>query len=356
MRSNKVFPYLMNVKRGKANGPVSLQVGLTHECINKCIMCQHWARPNANPKAVKYADTVALLTNVIKPFVHMDGETICFSGGEPFNHPDLLKINEWCQPELGIGYITSGAGLSVNGADDKVYQSLAKCEWIRISLDAVDKGIYEQSRGPGFDDVMTNIPRYVKAGCKLGFGITLHKRNAWHVPEAIEWIKKNIPVQQIESIRLWFVRGEKELELDDDSKLSVKNIIGAALGRLHETVDTNFDAFEKQAQGFPEVHPDSLKSTRCVVPLLHLYIDASLRAFACCVHAGDAEIKPAGPVLWDMTKKRLDEVWEEILENEDKKHDYGQHKSCEGCTLRLFTINENMRFIEDYKLHRRNFI
>lgn len=356
MRSNKVFPYVLNAVKGIATGFISLQVGLTHECLNRCVMCQHWARPKAG--SLRYAETGKLIDHVIAPFVNMGGETICFSGGEPFNHPSLLRILKTCNElNLGIGFITSGAGTSVTGPlSDELLSELKKTKWLRISLDAVDPTIYKESRGPGYEQVMSNLSAYIGYGIKLGFGITAHKRNGKHIPEIIKWIKREVPQEQIESIRLWFVRGEPELELDADTMLAVKNEVKEALGDLKQLVDTNIDAFEAQAQGFPELPPDA-GQLRCVVPLVHCYVDASLRAFACCIHAGDAELKPAGPAIGDMTLFTLRDLWDKVMNDEHhRRKDYGKHPSCAGCTLRLYTINKTMKEIEDGMLHRGNFL
>lgn len=352
MRSNKLFPYLLNFKKGLAKGFVSLQVGLTHECLNKCVMCQHWARPNSNPTGVRFVNVEKLIENVIKPFKDMRGETICFSGGEPFNHPELGRIIKACLPEIGIGFITSGAGTALT---DEIIKDLAQAEWIRISLDAVEPEVYKKSRGPGYEQVLENIHKYVMAGCKLGFGITVHKFNYEHIRNTLGWISSNVPKSQIESIRLWFVRGEKDLEIDSEDKANVYHVYRDHMF-THDLVERgNVDAVMRQACGLPEL-PEDASQLRCVVPLVHTYIDASLRVFACCIHAGDAEIKPAGPMIGDMEFSNLHLLWDKVLKDEDSKRNYGDHPSCAGCITRLYTVNKTYQQIENAGLDKKNFI
>ena len=140
MRSDKLFPYILAAKKQWLSTPISLQVGTTHTCVNRCVMCQHWARDQKGP--VKTLDFERFRDNVLHPFAALGGESICYSGGESMEHPQMMEILD-ATHNLGIksGVITSGAGRAYFGD----IAAMNGCHWVRVSLDAVDAETYAVS-------------------------------------------------------------------------------------------------------------------------------------------------------------------------------------------------------------------
>lgn len=336
-REDKLFPLVHAAKKGITRGPISLQVGTTHICVNRCVMCQHWTRPQVKRAATVYLNKDLFYKNVLDPFHDMSGDTICYSGGEAMEHPDMIEVvRQTLKRHVGVGLITSGAGKAFEG-DISV---LKDCEWIRVSLDAVELAPYMESRGPGFHEVMDNLQRLIRLQAPLGFGITVHKKNVGHVQKVIDWIHRNVPMEIIRGgIRLWLVRGESSLEPSVEDRLKLLSDL-RDIPIWKDVPDHNMPDFAKMCHGESEL-PKGILAVRCGVPLVHLYIDASLRGFPCCIYAGDAEAKPVVDPEWDLSKQTLHEVWSDIVFKEASKFDHGTNKkACQGCTLRLATINQ----------------
>jgi len=339
-RLNKVVPYLVAASKGWAEGPISYQVGLTHACVNHCVMCQHWQRPKGDAKGASLAPTAAM-RSVLREMRTMGAESVCFSGGEPMLHPDVWSFIGEALP-MQVGIITGGVGVAFKNPD---LDLLRKCAWVRVSLDAVDGETYYASRGPGFIDAIANTTLMAESQVPLGFGITVHKLNADKLEDVLRFIlylKQNGAL--LESVRLWLVRGEAELSITDAQADRLSQRVLPMLWSLEiKHVPTNAVELTQRlsvSKTKPEL-PENAADLRCVVPLVHLYIDAQLRVFPCCIHAGDAEIEPPAPPIADLKMVTLQQVWDMIrIAEKRRERDYGKHPACAGCTLRLYTINK----------------
>ena len=84
---------------------------IIEKCLNNCMFCSSNSNYNKN-NIIKYED----FKRVIDYFMNTGGiEELSLSGGEPFLHPDLIKMVTYAK-SLGIRTIIFTSGVALNNS------------------------------------------------------------------------------------------------------------------------------------------------------------------------------------------------------------------------------------------------
>ena len=151
--SNKIFHHPDRIKTYLNGGlvrPISVKLRLTDNCNLKCYYCSY--KDNLNSGSMTEED----LGPIFDKLKELGVKSIVFTGGEPTCHDkfdDIVQLLKF-DYNFDLALITNGV-LPI--------KTLPYFEWVRFSLDTVDKYTYIRSkREDKLKDVMFNIQRAVE--------------------------------------------------------------------------------------------------------------------------------------------------------------------------------------------------
>lgn len=263
-RVAKIARYWPAVAGGKALVPISMQVALTDSCFNRCIGCGH---PSRVQKYIKVNDWLSFLDNLPRPL-----ESVCYSGGDPMAYPDFNKVMAW--------HIVNNVafGCTITGYVPPFIDltRLAKAEWIRVSLDAIDPFVYSLVRGKTpLHKVLASIDDMLAAGVHVALGITLHPDNEGQLPKILAWAE-------------------------------TKGIID---------IDSRY-AYPQSNPRWPDVDLETRgiqPFQHCKASLYQLYIDSDGSVFPCSVTAGDTRAAAEGYALGNILSEQWSDIWQRVV-------------------------------------------
>lgn len=168
----KMLFHLDKLKEYKETGdttPILMEVNLSNSCPLNCIWCI-----SAYSHREEFIDTKHLL-KFLKEYKEAGGKAVNFSGGgEPTTHPDFIKIiKETKKIGLNQGLMTCGVYPSeYNLAIEEC------CDWVRYSVDTVDKARYEKLKGvDALNMVKRNLVMINKDKINVGINANLPQEN-----------------------------------------------------------------------------------------------------------------------------------------------------------------------------------
>jgi len=150
--------------------PIFCEVNLT----NVCNLCCQWCISENFKTNRDTLETVPLL-RFAEQFRGMGGRAVTFSGGgEPTLHPDFaVCVEHFHAVGLELGLMTNGT------YDESLNDPIAaNCQWLRISLDTLDRTHYKTWKGADrIDRVLANISALaaLKSPIKVGINCNVHK-------------------------------------------------------------------------------------------------------------------------------------------------------------------------------------
>lgn len=175
-----------------------IELAMDNACNLECIMCngRHSSSIRKNVEKLQLQESVfsEKIVNEIKEFIPTL-EQFVFAGGEPFLiqtyyriWEDIIRINPSCE----ISVVTNGTVLT-----DKIKDVLSRGKFrINLSLDAVDKEVYEMIRvKANFEAVLENVEffgNYMrKQNGHLHIPVCPLKVNRYNIPDVVKFCNKN---------------------------------------------------------------------------------------------------------------------------------------------------------------------
>lgn len=148
--------------KGKKNYPKILEIDPTSNCMYQCNCCINSNLINRNGLIDR-----KVLCNVISEFSEMGGEGIIFiGGGEPLMYPDFGKLLEYTySKKIKIGITTNGFLI------DRYLDEIASlASWVRVSMDAATKEIYDNVRPCNFPKAYERVIENIRTLSKVKVG------------------------------------------------------------------------------------------------------------------------------------------------------------------------------------------
>lgn len=327
----------MELERTRLSGDKrikSVQMQLTTECNQRCVFCRKYTwEPKTMP--------LDILEEKIKKYKHA---TFQFSGGEPTMYSFLWKLNILLK-RYSIPYKVY-TNLSMYIPEDTIgieqVRFLLNAEEISISLDALDKKVYDSVRRPvlsgmvyAFDNVFRNIHWLVEEGKKeaLKLCMVINKMTIGQVPKMVEFCN-------LHEIRGRFYPLHTNMETaisEDDLRWLEKELYNTGwLGIQDSDEWTNVkDLFEP---GYFSIRRDFID---CKVRNRHRVIDEEGREYVCCYAINDNGEDIDG--FNALNKYILDQITAGEKLREDTEED-----CCHNCS-RYRRANEDQEYLEEVR-------
>lgn len=211
--------------------PLDLTIEVTRKCPLNCLIC-------SSEGGLPYENelTTSQLREIIEDAKELGTRNVCFSGGEPFEHPDIVQLCEYSKLKgLDVHIYTSGntrnrLNLLNPISEDLVVHIKASVHKIIVGLQGPTEEVHESiTRVPGsFKNAIMSIERAVQQVIPVEIHFVPVRLNYKSLPEMIELAKK-LKVDKVSILR--FVpqgRGKiynNFLSLESADILSLKSIL-----------------------------------------------------------------------------------------------------------------------------------
>jgi radical SAM protein with 4Fe4S-binding SPASM domain len=173
--------------------PIDLTIEITRKCSLNCLICSSEA-------GVPYLKelTAIEIKKIIEDAKQLGCQNVCFSGGEPFGHPDIVDFCRYSRSlGLKVQIYTSGNILgdsnSLGSVDEKTLIEIKPfVSKIIIGLQGPTPEVHESiTRVAGsFDNAILSIKRAVEQSLLVEIHFVPVKSNYKFIPDLIELSKK----------------------------------------------------------------------------------------------------------------------------------------------------------------------
>ena len=291
----------------------------TNYCNSDCEYCSHAI--NRIPKEQKFNIPHEVIMRTIEEAAEMGVDAISISGGEPLIRNDMVEIIAKTV-ECGIVPVLLTNGLLLNEKWD--YLGQAGLRYIIISIDSIDKDIYEKQRGADFNRAVAGIEAALKMrekyrNVEIHVSTVLTKDNQEDFLKLLEYMNaRQIKVQ----ISPYHKREDDSEDYSIVDCEKIKNLPEKLIQLKKEGhLIANSIGFLKHLPDFfcsNKVMPDSFE---CKVGYTSLAIDAYMNVKPCWSFM----YEPIG----NLQNNSLYEIW-----NSEKMQNYRKkmiRSECEGC-------------------------
>ncbi len=316
--------------RAPLKAPLSACIWISDACNLACKYC--YAAPFSGKKI-----DAARLYEILDELISNQVFGIVLAGGEPFMHPDCIKIIEYCvKRNIQVGVLTNGTLLDKKSIKSLDRMVKGKRFILQVSLDSIDPEINDRVRGRGAK-VLENIKELAKTDIRMQMATVVTKYN---VSTAHMVIEKFFPeiyryhflnVQRTErSLKypdLLITSEEAEnfwLGLKEFSRKYPSNLFLPSL-RIMLRAEKKEDSDEMSA--FHQTATFDCKT--CAVGLSHINIDANFNILGC-------DIAKDFTNMGNASEKSFTDVWNSRKAHEIRNSSFPpcyKNKTPEGEAL-----------------------
>ncbi|HBF37377.1 MAG TPA: hypothetical protein DDW50_08665 [Firmicutes bacterium] len=177
---------------------------ILQKCPNNCIYCSSNSSIHCKPMV-----SFSVFKDVIEDAIELGLERLCISGGEPFLHPDLLKMISFAkQKNLEVFVYTSGIlednGRKTSLTEDTINQlKQLKLDKLIFNFQASESNLYDEIMGTTkcFDLVVDSIHKATTAEIYTEAHFVPMKINYQKIDQVVN-VLKDLKVNQISFLRL----------------------------------------------------------------------------------------------------------------------------------------------------------
>jgi radical SAM protein with 4Fe4S-binding SPASM domain len=276
---NKLMPYYRSIKNvvdgvsslQNTELPLSIQVNLLNKCFQNCIGCRKPEWPDVRLKSECVYDIIHLVADT-------EGSSIVFSGGDPFYHENINDfVDEAFSYDIGIGILTAGLWRK----DIDITSILKKVNWISISIDGASEEIYAKTRGVNtLNKVKENIKLLNDIKSKNNLNVrlrcnsTISSVNIYEMMPILKLCFEDLDIEcNFYPMHTW---DELKVQIGNHEEYIESCVEFAACYPIKKTNILNFESMLERD-----------KPNLCIVPLVHMFIDANGDVLHCCRLAND---------------------------------------------------------------------
>lgn len=353
------------VREGRPVRPVHVQLILSDLCNQACHFCSYrdptysssqlfrvradgpggLRRPGAegfdfNPRRLMPWAKVA---EILHDCQEMGVQGIQFTGGgEPTVHPDLRRALAMSR-DLGLhtAVVTNGVLVKSRNLADE----LARCAWVRVSLDAGDAETYARTRSTSPADFGRALAavRAIRAerdrqktDCVIGVGFVVTPENWREVAAAATWAKEC----GADNFRISAQFSSGGASLFE----SFADEFNALIVEAVDLEDERFTVFNRFWERVGDLEDGRPSYERCGYQHFTTYIGADLNVYRCCVLAYN-EAGHVGSVAF----QRFRDLW--MSQERAKAMAQFDARGCERCQFNCINDSLAMVCAADEPLH-----
>ena len=305
---------------------------ITQQCPNFCIHCSSLSSLTCQIQldwdAIKAAidDAISLGVTIIS-----------LSGGEPFLHPDILKIVRYihsCQAACNI--YTGGIyhdGIQYMPLPESMLRALCgQVDKLIYNIEAADEQTYEEIMGVkgGFHHMITSIQRSVRMGLLVESHTVLMKINYQLIPQIFELCEK-LKVSKLSFLRL--VMQGRALENVSKTYLTDEEITDAK--KIIRQCSEDFSG--KIRLGMPLC--DCLERKNCLAGTVKLNIRYDGNVYPCEAFKNDLPSNLSSNKPENINDKPLRQIYAEndyLKDIRSHLENYVQMNTCETCISQYY--------------------
>ena len=294
---------------------------ITNYCNSDCEYCAHGASRHHLEK--KQDIPASLLRKIVEDAAKLGAHTVVFSGGEPLLREEIYDlIALCCQLNMVPALLTNGTLLP------QCWERLSEAglRYIFISVDSVDKAIYEKHRGISFEMAVEGIEAAVKMKEKhpeteIHVSAVLERDNLQGFTDLLHYMNSRQIKVQISPLHDYFhvdkkVPPEQREAMTEFAEKLIAYKRSTGLIASSEPFIRHLPAFYCDGKNIPD-------GFSCKIGYDSLFIDALMNARCCWADS----FEPVGNVM----KQPLAEIW-----NGEKMREC-RHRmlkcDCPGCWL-----------------------
>ncbi len=173
-----------------------ISIEIIRKCPNQCLHCSSLSNSNCIEKI-----SIDKFKSLIDSAKGLGLKTVCFSGGEPFLHPDICDMINYVSGQGLNSYIySSGIYLDQNGNRTAIPESILKqiankVTKIILNIEAIDENVYDSIMGT--KNCFNFLLKTIRAASRLKIQLEAHfvpmKLNINQVEKVIDFcFKENI--------------------------------------------------------------------------------------------------------------------------------------------------------------------
>ena len=321
--------------------PVELVISNTNRCNLRCVMCaRQWEPDDVRGKQTIPLDAFRSLADAAFPFARW----VSFSAaGEPLcseNIQEELRLVEKYNVALEI--LTNGTLL---GRSELLEPLLRTLRWIKISIDAASKSVFESiRRGGRFEQILENVERFNTARDalppdrrpRLWFNIVLMKRNIEEFPAWVELAHRYQADCLHANHLLIHDRSLRPESLIFHKELANRYIEAAAEAARQRALPFVFPPLFKLGEGDDTrpLRPRRSVQHRCPYPWTKVWIECDGTVVPCC------SPHPRRPHMGSLAESSFSEIWNGP-EYQRLRESFRTGKLLEPCRNCYIRVQEN---------------
>jgi len=300
--------------------PIQISLDLDATCQFNCTFCN--AVEARKRKDTMSLDTIDDIIDLVT--FHRFAQSFCVGGGgESLCNPNFGYFVDQMYEVASIGVVTNGMNI------DKYLESLLKCKWVGISLDAATPETYSKLKGTSkdnFNKVVNNIKLLVDNGhTDVTIKYLIWPDNIREINNAAK-IAKELGVRRFQvrpGDSPWFGKSDSSIYSDYDVRYARMQ-----MNRAIQLADNNFEVYIVM-QNFDNKLSRKLDFNRCYAGLFNIIIYPNGDVGLCVDRRGDED-------TYLCNIDELPKVWGSE-EHKEKVANLDLSK-CPRCTFRMHNL------------------
>lgn len=318
-------------------GPLHIAWEITSDCNFKCIHCRAADNDSKLHKTSKFS--LDEYKQVIDNMAELQLYTLGITGGEPFTHPHIFEIIDYCKSKKLNLIIYTNASL----IDDKTAKFLSGVldanDIMHVSLDGAIKEDNDKQRGQGtFERIINGIECLARHNVPLRLTIVPTTSNIEHITDIVD-IAKKYNIKEISAVPLMNAGRakdknlmpeptklfDKEIEMIDKLEKNAPNIIyrGGIFGPV---------CFYKKVPGVCSAENFIKRKGNlrriCDAGTRQLFVDSNGNVYPCHLFASSIDF-----AIGNVFKTRIEDLWKSKKLTIFKEGIEMEKCSCLNCEL-----------------------
>ena len=312
-----------------------ITIELTQQCPNYCVYCSSFSSPTKRTIL-----SVEKIEEAVSDAVSLGARTINLSGGEPFMHPDILRIVDFIhQHQVSCLIYSSGIVLEKDkpvNIPKKVLEGIkGKVEKLIVNIEAADEATYNSIMGTnfgGFQLMQTTIRDAISIGLHVEAHVVPMKQNLQQLPQIIALCTK-FGISRVSFLRLVVqgrVLANLQIVLSDEETLLAKYLISFGANKCQSNIRL----------GIP--FTDCSRTINCMTGTSKLDIRYDGKVYPCEAFKNDNignVITVQSDSIYNKSLKEIYHTSEYLIQVRLLLNDFQSIDTCETCMNQYFTRN-----------------